>query len=134
MDKFELKNKLPEIPRMLSWIDAYGVDHRLSPEVVNALSLSLDELVTNTISYGYDDKETHSITVTLSDDEHTVKVRLEDDARAFNPMAVDEVDISTTLEEKPIGGLGIHLVKKFMDTIQYERVNEKNILTITKKK
>jgi serine/threonine-protein kinase RsbW len=134
MDRFELKNKMLEIPRMLAWVEAYGADHHLSSEVVNAVSLSLDELVTNIISYGYDDELTHMIVVTLSDDEHTISVRLEDDARPFNPMAVDEVDISISLEQKPIGGLGIHLVKNFMNTIHYERADGKNILTMSKKR
>jgi len=119
---------------MLAWIEVYGEHHQLSPAVVNALSLSLDELVTNIISYGYNDDETHTIVVTLSNDEYTVTVRLEDDARPFNPIAADEVDVSTPLDQKPIGGLGIHLVKKLMDKIHYERVDNKNILTLNKKK
>jgi len=119
---------------MLSWVETYGTDHHLSHDVVNAILLSLDELVTNTISYGYDEEGTHIISITLSDDGHNITVRLEDDAQAFNPMTVKDVDISTPLEEKQIGGLGVHLVKKFMDTIQYERINKKNILTMSKRK
>ena len=134
MDKLELKNKLSEIPRMLSWIEAFGVNHHLSLETVNAISLSLDELVTNIISYGYNDETPHVIVVALSDDNQTITIRLEDDAQPFNPLAADEVDISTSLDQKPIGGLGIHLVKKFMNTLRYERIGSKNILIMSKNK
>jgi serine/threonine-protein kinase RsbW len=134
MDKLELKNILPEINHLRAWIEAYGAGHNLSPELVNALLLSMDELVTNIISYGYSDSREHIITVTLSEDEYSVTARLEDDAKPFNPLDVQDVDITTTLEEKPIGRLGIHLVKKFMDTMHYERSGEKNILTMNKKK
>ena len=119
---------------MLAWVESYCAHHRLPLEIINAVSLSLDELVTNIISYGYGDSREHTIEATLLHDEHHVTVRLIDDARPFNPIAKSEVDVSTSLDEKPIGGLGIHLVKNLMDDICYERVDEKNVLTLRKKR
>jgi len=105
--------------------------------VENAIELSLDELLTNIISYGYNDNDSHLITVDLwlegEDDSKFVIIRLVDDGVKFNPLEKKEVDLDLPLEEKQIGGLGIHLVKKLMDELHYERREDKNVLTLKKK-
>ena len=96
------------------------------------LNLVLEELVTNIIFYGYTDEAPHEIHILFATDGQQIKLEISDDARAFNPLQAAEPDMNASIEDMKIGGLGIHLVKKIMDDIQYQRVDDKNILTLTK--
>lgn len=101
--------------------------------VAHAINLSLDELLTNTISYGYEDDGAHTIEIELSKDGNGVTVVLADDARAFDPTAAADPDIDADLDERALGGLGIHIVRAMMDEISYRRVDGRNELTLTKR-
>jgi len=133
----QITNDLKEIARAISIIEECSSNIPLSFDVENAIELSLDELLTNIISYGYNDNDSHLITVDLwlegEDDSKFVIIRLVDDGVKFNPLEKKEVDLDLPLEEKQIGGLGIHLVKKLMDELHYERREDKNVLTLKKK-
>ncbi|HOJ18456.1 MAG: ATP-binding protein [Ignavibacteriales bacterium] len=133
----QITNDLKEIARVISIIEECSSNIPLSFDVENAIELSLDELLTNIISYGYNDNDSHLITVDLwlegEDDSKFVIIRLVDDGVKFNPLEKKEVDLDLPLEEKQIGGLGIHLVKKLMDELHYERREDKNVLTLKKK-
>lgn len=127
-----LKNEITEISRMMDIVEEFGSENNISPAVVNSLNLSLDELVTNTISYAFEDSEPHTIILTLTAEEGSVSARIEDDGRAFNPLEVPEADITKPLEEKSIGGLGLHLVKNLMDSVAYRRIADKNVFIMNK--
>lgn len=100
---------------------------------VGRIRLVLDELFTNIVSYAYDDDEAHRITVELTDPEAgIVAITLIDDGRAFNPLDRPPPDLDAAIEERRVGGFGIHLVKTFMDTCEYRRDGDTNRLTITK--
>ncbi len=129
----ELKNNLSEISRLSQLINEDRELKYLPQQVLFALNLSLDEIVTNVISYGYDDNEEHKIYVRIHVNECEVCVEVEDDGKPFNPLQAEGPDINKPLEDRPIGGLGIHLVKKFMDNLKYTRNGDKNILIMKKK-
>jgi serine/threonine-protein kinase RsbW len=97
------------------------------------LNLALEEILANIISYGYSDNREHEIRVNLSVEPGKVRVDVEDDGQPFNPLEAPEADTTKPLEERTIGGLGIHLVRKLMDGLEYKRQGEKNLLTIKKK-
>ena len=97
------------------------------------LNLALEEILTNIISYGYTDNREHEIKVRLSVQPGEVKAEVEDDGQPFNPLAAPEADTTQSLEERTIGGLGIHLVRKLMDGLEYKRQGDRNLLTIRKK-
>lgn len=96
------------------------------------LNLVLEELVTNIIFYGYDDKDVHEINIQLSLADKVIQLQIEDDGREFNPLLLAEPNIDESIEDRKIGGLGIFFVRKIMDHITYKRTNDKNILTLTK--
>ena len=98
-----------------------------------AVNLALEELVTNTISYGFTDAGEHVIRISLHLDGPDLHIRVEDDATAFNPLEREAPDLVTPLAERPIGGLGIHFVRTLMDDVRYERVGARNVLSMRKR-
>jgi len=127
-----LKNDLAEIERLAAFIESAGASLQLPPKAVFQLNLALEELVTNTISYGYEDKGAHEILVRIEREGDHLVAELRDDARAFDPVAAPEPDLNLPMEERPIGGLGIHLVRKMFDTMTYTRDGKYNKLVINK--
>ena len=115
-------------------VEAFGNMHGLHPKIVFHLTLVLDELITNVISYGYTDFDVHPIDVTIELQGDDVTIRLEDDSEPFNILEAPAPELDLPLDEraKPVGGLGIHLVKNMVHGIHYERENGKNVLTLHK--
>jgi sigma-B regulation protein RsbU (phosphoserine phosphatase) len=126
----ELKNSLPEIERLARIADDFGQRHRLNAETSHNLKVVLDEILTNTISYAYADAGEHSIIARFYVEQGQLTVEVQDDGRPFNPLEIPEPDTQQLLEERPIGGLGIHLVRRLMDASEYRRQNDKNILIV----
>ena len=129
---FKLKNRLSELDTLCQNLENFGESIGLSPKFVFETNLALDELFTNIISYGYDDKKVHHIKITITLENGELLFNIEDDGIPFNPTEVDEPDLGCTLEECKIGGLGIHLAKNLMDEVCYQRCKDKNILTLKK--
>ena len=128
-----LKNDLSEIERLSKLIEDFGKINNLSPKIIFDVNLTLDELITNIISYGYEDEDEHEIIITIWLNENELKLKLVDDGLPFNPLTIQEPDhLTQTLDDRPIGGLGIYLVRKLMDDIDYKREKNKNILLMTK--
>ena len=129
----ELKNDVIELGRMSRIVGEFCASNKLPSEMVFALTLCLEEIITNVITYGYDDNDEHVIIVRLSLHQGQVCIQVEDDGKPFNPLQVDAPDIDKPLKERPIGGLGIHLVRNHMDSLKYQRKDERNLLIMKKK-
>lgn len=128
-----IRNDLAEIGRIAPLIEGFCAEHGLGDEVAQAVNLSLDELLTNTISYGYDDDGPHQIDIRMiAAPSGNVTVTLSDDARAFDPTEAGDPDIEAELDDRPLGGLGIHFVRVMMDEVRYRRVGDRNELTLVK--
>ncbi|MBS1536625.1 MAG: ATP-binding protein [Bacteroidetes bacterium] len=128
----KITNKRPEIARLSGIIEEFMDTNDVPMSVSFAIDLALDELLTNVISYGFPPEESHFIDVTIELTEEEVSVQIIDDGLAFNPLEQDEADTTLSIDEREIGGLGIHLVKKTMNSIEYQRTDNKNILTLKK--
>jgi anti-sigma regulatory factor (Ser/Thr protein kinase) len=128
-----LKNEIEEIERLSEIVSEFGNEHHLSEEFVYAVNLALDEILTNTISYGYADKNTHEITVTLRVQGNELAAEIIDDARAFDPLSAPKADVNLPLEQREVGGLGIHLARTLMDEMAYRREGNKNVLIMKKR-
>jgi len=130
---------LSEIARLPELVDSFGARHGLPAKLLTSLNLVLEELVVNTVSYGYDDpgadagRDDQSIEIRLRRDDDLITLQIEDDGKAFDPTVLDEPDTDAAIEERDAGGLGIHFVRTLMDTVEYRRVGDHNRLTMTKK-
>ena len=127
-----LRNDPAEIPRLAEFVDAFCAPLGPTPKDVFALQLTLEEAVTNVIDHGYADGQPHTFTVELAAADRRVTAIVTDDAPTYDPLTRAEVDITLPLEDRPIGGLGVHLVKKLTDSARYERRDGRNILTFVR--
>ena len=130
--KFNLKNCQTETAKLCSCVEDLGKTHALTRKTVFAISLALEELFVNIVSYGFKDDLEHLIGVCIHQENGTLVIRIEDDGIPFNPENEMSPDVKCPLEESKIGGLGIHLVKKMMDEITYERRDKKNVIIMKK--
>jgi len=105
----------------------------ISPEATFFAGLTIEELVTNCIKYGYDDSGEHIIDIELSVANHTLTITVVDDGRAFDPLSVSPPDMSGAIEDRPIGGLGIHMLRELADNMAYERRDNTNRVTLIKR-
>jgi anti-sigma regulatory factor (Ser/Thr protein kinase) len=128
-----LKNQSGEKHKLLAALQDFARANRLPATVLQAADLALEELVTNVMEYAYDDARTHEILIRLDIDQGSLLIEVEDDGKPFNPLLNPEIDTSIPLDEKPIGGLGIHLIRRFMDEVNYRREAGKNILSMRKR-
>ena len=131
--EIKLGNKLSELGRLSQILIEFGERHGLALKVVHDLNLALEEILANIISHGYTDNREHEIEVRLSAQSGEIKAEVEDDGRPFNPLEAPEPDTTKPLEERIVGGLGIHLVRKLMDGLEHERRGDKNLLIMKKK-
>jgi sigma-B regulation protein RsbU (phosphoserine phosphatase) len=127
-----LVNRSSELQRLASELERFAQNHRITEPDIHAFSLSLDELVTNTIAYGYDDQGPHEIRVRLTLANGRLSAEVEDDGRPFNPLTAPQPDLTSAVEDRPVGGLGIHLVRSLMDHVDYRRESGKNHLMMRK--
>ena len=131
--ELELSNQLTELNRIAAAVEDLAGRHRLPDTLAYHLNLSLDELFTNIVSYGYDDGGTHCIRLALTVDGGMLECVLRDDGKPFNPLDRPEPDLNLPADQRPIGGLGIFLVKKAMDEVAYRREGSENVLTLRKR-
>jgi serine/threonine-protein kinase RsbW len=113
--------------------EAWLAGQEISPEVSFFVGLAIEELVTNCIKYGYDDAAEHTIDIVLSVADHTLTMTVVDDGHPFNPLSAPPPDLSLAIEDRPIGGLGIHMLRELTDNMTYERRDGTNRVTLTKR-
>jgi anti-sigma regulatory factor (Ser/Thr protein kinase) len=130
---FELKNDLSELEQLCQNCEDIGRSINVSDKSIFEMNLALDELFTNIISYGFNDHREHIIKISITVDGDQLEMRIEDDGIPFNPLESKTPDFQCGIEECKIGGLGIHLIKKLMDDLQYQRVADKNVLVLKRK-
>ena len=129
----DLKNSFAELETLSLALKKFGDDHHLSLKVIMDVNLALDEIFTNIVSYGFKDSDEHLINIHLLIDKKELIIKIEDAGIPFNPMDIPGPDLDAPLAERKAGGLGIHLVKRKMDEMHYQRRQGKNILLLKKK-
>ena len=132
MKVFEITNDPAEIETLMKEIVKYCHENDVDDAACFDVQLALDEMISNTIKYGYEDQGIHKIQVRVGVQNQKLLLEIEDDARAFNPLEAPAPNLSLPAEERPIGGLGIYLMRAVMDQIDYKRTGTKNILRMTR--
>ncbi|HWL54793.1 MAG TPA: ATP-binding protein [Chthoniobacteraceae bacterium] len=130
---FQIPNQLSELTGLSGAITAHLQEKGGDDAAVYAASLALEELFTNIIKYGYDDQEAHLITVSLKVGPEVFRLEISDDGHPFNPFDQPGPDLSVPLEERQIGGLGIHFIRNLLDRYEYERRDGWNVVAVEKR-
>jgi anti-sigma regulatory factor (Ser/Thr protein kinase) len=128
-----LTNQPGERRELARKLAAFGLAHQLPATAVQAADLALEEHLTNVLRYGFELEQAANIQVRLAVAAGVFSIEVTDNGRAFNPLTRPEVDTSVPLDEKPVGGLGIHLIRKFMDELDYRRQDNQNVFTMRKR-
>ena len=128
-----LSNDLHEVKRLNEFMKSVTQQLEVDASLARNLRLAVEEAVVNVIDYAYPAGTVGYVTVTAKGNETYVKLIIRDTGIAFDPTVTDKADTTLSAEERPIGGLGILLVRELMDTINYERIGGENVLTLTKR-
>ena len=128
-----LQNDVQQVPRLAEFIDEVCETAGLDMATTMKLNLAIEEAVVNVMNYAYPQGTVGDINIEVQVDNNQLEFIISDSGTPFDPTTKAEVDTTLSAEERTIGGLGIHLVRNIMDSINYERVNGKNILALIKK-
>ena len=129
---FALKNNLSELDVLCDHISQFSRSCGASKRQTFEINLALDELFTNIISHGFADEEEHHVHVTCVNEGGVLTITIEDDGIPFNPTGAPHPNLACAFKDREIGGLGIHLIRSYMDRIDYTRKDGKNVLVLTK--
>tara|TARA_B100000029_G_scaffold198914_1_gene197246 strand:+ start:7199 stop:7615 length:417 start_codon:yes stop_codon:yes gene_type:complete len=128
-----ISNKHSEISIIREKFESFALKNEVENNIRRNIQIALDEILSNTIQYGYENNSVDKIKVKFLIDHTNLVIEIIDNAKTYNILEKDDPDISKSIEEKPLGGLGIYLVKNLMSKVKYERVNGTNHLTLIKK-
>lgn len=128
-----LQNDIQQIPLLAQFVDEVCESIGLDMATTMQMNLALEEAVVNVMKYAYPSDTIGDIKIDACASDVRLKFVISDNGTPFDPTTKAEVDTTLSTEKRPIGGLGIHLVRKIMDSINYERIGDKNVLTLRKK-
>ena len=128
-----LHNDIQQIPQLAEFIETIADEINLDQGLAMSLNLALEEAVTNVILYAYPKGSDGRVDVEAIISKDKLKFIISDSGKEFDPTAAPEADVTLGVEDRPIGGLGIYLVRKIMDSVSYERTDGKNVLSMIKK-
>ena len=127
-----IENDLAEIAKVDEKLDDFAEQFGVPPAIAATFHVIFDDLLNNVISYGFNDEQRHFIDIRLELTANSLIVSIADDGVPFNPLAESAPDTTLSIEDRQIGGLGIHIVINMVDDISYQRTADKNVLTLTK--
>jgi len=127
-----VNNQIDELARVAVFMEETGDDWNFPMSLVLNLNLVLEEALTNIILYGFEGDARHTIEVHLKKTGDDLSIEIIDDGKAFDPTNVADPDITLSVENRAVGGLGIFLIRKIMDTVEYKRIANKNNLILKK--
>ena len=125
-----LKSDLKEIRDLNNFIKKVGAALLLDEKMTRKIRLAVEEAVVNVMEYAYPEGKKGDVTVAAKADSNRLKIIITDQGKPFDPTQKEKADVSLTAEERPIGGLGLLLVRELMDSINYEREGNSNVLTL----
>ena len=127
-----IKNKISELEKVTQFVEEIGEELGLSMELQMNLNLVMEEMVTNVIFYAYPQDEEADIELLAKSDGKELTFVLSDQGKEFDPTAKEDADLDVNPAERELGGMGIFIVKNIMNKVTYQRLEGKNLLTMTK--
>jgi anti-sigma regulatory factor (Ser/Thr protein kinase) len=131
MKEMTVAARLENIEVVTAFIDAFLEDADCPVKTQMQIDVAVDEVMSNIAHYAYPDGE-GTVTVSIEEKENTVQIFFRDSGIPYDPLTAKAPDLSLSAEDRPIGGLGIHMVKKMMDAVSYRYENGQNMLTLQK--
>jgi anti-sigma regulatory factor (Ser/Thr protein kinase) len=126
-------NRIDEIGAAAQLAQDFGARHSLASGVIHDLCVAFDEALSNVVKYGYRDDARHEISVRLAIAGTHVVAEIEDDGVPFDPLSAPPPRLEGGIDERPIGGLGIYLLRQLMDEVRYVRRGNRNVLVMKKR-
>lgn len=127
-----LESSLESLGQIERAVAAFGAEHGWPADLLFHVQLTLDELATNVINHGYG-ASGHSFQIVIESKPQAVHIEVVDEARPFDPLQdAPQPTTDASVEERHVGGLGVHIAKQLMDKMEYRRENGKNRLTLVK--
>ncbi|MBQ4183542.1 MAG: ATP-binding protein [Bacteroidales bacterium] len=127
-----LQNDTSQISKLAGFVEAVCESRQLSPDLSMSLNLAIEEAVTNVILYAYPEGTKGYVDIEAQSEEDSLVFIISDSGKAFDPTSIPPADVTASLEDRKIGGLGIFLVRNIMDEVSYERIGGKNVLKLKK--
>jgi anti-sigma regulatory factor (Ser/Thr protein kinase) len=128
----QLINDISQLSTITDFVENLVEEWELSPGFTMSLNLVLEEAFTNVVFYAYNDEKQHLIDLNFEKNGEQLKIVLTDDGSEYDPTQKLDPDFDLPIEKRSVGGLGIFLIKKIMDTVEYQRKENKNYLVMTK--
>ena len=127
-----LPNDVQEVPQLAAFVDEVCEAASIDMATTMKMNLAIEEAVVNVMNYAYPSGTKGEVRIEASVHEGYVEFVISDDGKPFNPTEVKNADTTLSVEERNIGGLGIFLVKHYMDKVKYKYVDGQNVLTLRK--
>lgn len=131
--KITIYNSIEEIPKVLDFVESIGEELNLPHSIIMNVCLAIEEAVANIIMYAYPPPEKDEIHLSCSKEDNELIFLLSDNGVPFDPTLMNDPDINLSADERPVGGLGIFLIRKIMNEIIYERIGTENRLVLKKR-
>ena len=130
--EIRIKNKISELEKVAQFVEEIGEELGLNMELQMNLNLVMEEMVTNVIFYAYPQDEEADIELLAKSDGKELTFVLSDQGKEFDPTAKEDADLDVNPAERELGGMGIFIVMNLMNKVTYQRLEGKNLLTMTK--
>jgi serine/threonine-protein kinase RsbW len=130
--RITIKNRMPEIAAVNETFESFAEEFGIPATIAMKFNVIFDELLNNIVTYAYSDDDEHDIKVRMELAGKRLTVTITDDGVPFNPLSEEAPDTDAPLEERKIGGLGIHLVRNLIDDVTYHRRIGENVMTLTR--
>ena len=130
--ELRIKNQISELEKVAQFVEEIGEELGLSMELQMNLNLVMEEMVTNVIFYAYPEGVIADIELLAKSDGKELTFVLSDQGKEFDPTAKEDTDLDVNPADRELGGMGIFIVKNIMNKVTYQRLEGKNLLTMTK--
>lgn len=131
MTSIKLPAMIEHLEILLGFVSEHAKEQGFISDMLKKIELATEEALVNVFNYAYPDKHDGEVEVSCGlDDNNRFVIEIMDSGTPFNPLSLSQPNLTEDVSERPIGGLGIHLIKKMMDEVEYRREGNNNILSL----